>query len=62
MSLSKIKIDMSRNDKNAIELVDKESVVCDGRFVVPFLLSKVTNELPNNGFNRVRTVRPHQAF
>ena len=35
MFLSESKIDMSRNDKKARELVNKESFVHDGRFVVP---------------------------
>ena len=40
MSLSENKIEISCSDKKGLELVNKEFFVCDGRFVVPVLLSK----------------------
>ena len=51
MSLSESKIDMSRNDKKALELVNKESFVHNVRFVVPVPLTRLTNDLPNNMFS-----------
>ena len=51
MSLLESKIDTLRNDKKALELVNKESFVHDGRFVVPVPLSKLTNGLSNNMFS-----------
>ena len=40
ISSSESKIKMSRSDKKALELVNKESFVRGGRFVVPVPLSK----------------------
>ena len=51
ISLSKSKIEMSCNDKNTLGLVNKDSVVYDGRFVTLAPLSKVTKVLLNNVFS-----------
>ena len=51
MSLLESKIDTSRNDEKALELVNKESFVHDGRFSVSVRLSKLTNGLSNNLFS-----------
>ena len=58
MSLSESKIEMSCSDKKGLKLVNKESLVCDGGFVVPVPLSKVINDLLNNVFSaRKRLMR-----
>ena len=56
MSLSENKIEMSRSDKKGLKLVNKESFVCDGRFVVPVQLSKVTNDYLIMCFQRKKKV------
>ena len=57
MSLSENKIDMSRNYKKALEFVNKESFVHDGRFVVPVPLSRLkkVDESSKKSYGRRRS-------